>query len=87
LLLHDAARPDEDRCRAGFVDGHARARDLGGGCAPQLDQLARRVDDRDHDAVAALARVCLGGFEYGVGADVVDHLAGAEELHLRLLSR
>ena len=37
--------------------------------------------------LGALARVRLGGSEHGVGPGVVDHLAGAEELHLRLLSR
>ena len=74
LLLELAAGADEDRRGARLVDRDARAGDLRARRAPERDQLAGALDDGDHDAVAVLARVPLGGVEHGLGAGFVDDL-------------
>src|SRR5206468_2670049 len=78
LLLHDTARPDEDRGGASLVDRNARAGDLRARCAAQLDHLARRIDDDDDDAAALLTREGIGRCDNGVGALVVDDPAGTK---------
>jgi hypothetical protein len=81
LLLHLAARADEDRSGARLVHGHPRARDLGALGAMHRDQLAGRVDDRDHHPVAVLVRVALGGGDDRVRAGVVDRPSRPHDGH------
>ena len=81
LLLDLAAGADEDRGGPSLVDGDARAGDLRARRAAQQHDLAPRVHDGDHDAVAALERMPLGGGDHGLGAGVVDDLAGADDGH------
>ena len=72
LLLHLAARADEDRRGARLVDRDPGAGDLRALGAAHRDQLAGRIDDRDHDPVAVFVRVALRRGDHGVRAGVVD---------------
>jgi hypothetical protein len=81
LLLHLTARPDEDRRGPRLVDGDAGARDLSALGAPELDELAERVDDRHDDAGALLERCLLGSAQHRLGARVVEDSACADKLH------
>ena len=72
LLLELSARADEDRRGTGLVERDARARDLGAGCTPQADELAGAFDHGDHDAMAVVERVALGGIEDGLHSALVD---------------
>jgi hypothetical protein len=64
-----------------LVHRHARRGDLRPRRAAELDQLAVRVDNRDHDALTARDRALLGGGDDGGGAGVVDDPACSDESH------
>ena len=81
LGLDLAARANEDRRRAGLVDGHAGAGRLRARRLAQMEQRAAGVDDGDDDAVAVLDGVLLGGGGDELDAGAVEGEAGAGGVH------
>jgi hypothetical protein len=83
LFFDLATRAHEDRGGAGLVGGDPGAGRLGAVGPPQLDELTRGVDDRDHDAKASFERLLLGGAHDGVGTRRIQDPSRSNQWHGR----